>query len=231
MTDQISDTTAASFQAIFAGFAEKGIAVADIKPHVNVLTFWKWKDHGRSVKKGERGVKVPNAFGSGFTVFHISQTETEAEREARKQAPATPKPTLAPAPKGWDKIEPGPEQTARKPAAPSTRKPAAKRQAKPAARKPVTPQVPAMKGTAPLGIAAKPAAKPAPKGKPDAVRDFSRVVSRAFGMKEEHVANPFDRKPGCIVVSDGSGGKFVTFTMHVPKGYYAIGPELDHNDR
>jgi hypothetical protein len=72
----------------------------------NVFTFHAWKALGRSVKKGEHGVKVVTFIEASArdtseageetvrtyrkphstTVFHISQTELTAEREARKPA-------------------------------------------------------------------------------------------------------------------------------------------------
>jgi hypothetical protein len=83
-----------NYPAIYAGLAEKGIAEDDIDPRVNVLTFHAWKAKGRSVKKGEHGVRVvtyvnlpPKVNERGETerpalrrmktahVFHISQTE------------------------------------------------------------------------------------------------------------------------------------------------------------
>jgi hypothetical protein len=90
-----------NYPAIYAGFAEKGIAEAEIKPRENVFTFNAWKALGRSVKKGEHGVKVTTWInvksgeesddddGDSYrvpklsTVFHISQTELTSEREAR----------------------------------------------------------------------------------------------------------------------------------------------------
>jgi DNA repair protein RadC len=121
-----------NYNAIFAGFAAKGIPEADIKPRENVFTFHAWKALGRSVKRGEHGVKVVTFVDAtaqerdpstgeeksvsyrrphSTTVFHISQTEPTSEREARR-ASMPDKP----------------------------------------ARKPPTPQVPAMPGTAPLGF-------------------------------------------------------------------------------
>ena len=96
--------TMTNYPAIFAGFIEKGIAEYEIKPRENVFTFQAWKALGRSVKKGEHGVRVvtfieasardTNEAGEETvrtyrkphttTVFHISQTEPTAEREARK---------------------------------------------------------------------------------------------------------------------------------------------------
>jgi hypothetical protein len=94
-----------NYPAIYEGFMAKGIAEAEILPRENVFTFNAWKAKGRSVKKGEHGVKVVTFVecsgrdrdpASGeekavtfrrphtTTVFHISQTEPTAEREARR---------------------------------------------------------------------------------------------------------------------------------------------------
>src|SRR5260221_14524652 len=75
------------------------------KPRENVFTFHAWKALGRSVKKGEHGVKVVTFIERSAnerdpatgeekavsyrqphvtTVFHISQTEPTSEREARQ---------------------------------------------------------------------------------------------------------------------------------------------------
>ena len=77
-----------NYSTIFSGFADKGIG--DIKPRENIFTFHAWKALGRSVKKGEHGVKIitwvpmskktvegTEAFKTprNVTVFHISQTE------------------------------------------------------------------------------------------------------------------------------------------------------------
>ncbi len=93
-----------NYPAIYEGFLAKGISEADIKPRENIFTFNAWKALGRSVKKGEHGVKVVTFVEcSGrqrdpsdgeeraatfrrphtTTVFHISQTEETAAREAR----------------------------------------------------------------------------------------------------------------------------------------------------
>src|SRR5258708_37737286 len=50
--------TFTNYPAIYSGFQAKGIPEADIKPRENVFTFNAWKALGRSVKKGEHGVKV-----------------------------------------------------------------------------------------------------------------------------------------------------------------------------
>jgi antirestriction protein ArdC len=100
--------TMTNYPAIFTGFIEKGIPEYDIKPRENVFTFHAWKALGRSVKRGEHGVKVvtfidcagraeiDQATGEEkqtsyrrphvTTVFHISQTEPTAKREARSHA-------------------------------------------------------------------------------------------------------------------------------------------------
>src|SRR5258708_26948837 len=89
--------TMTNYPAIFAGFIEKGIPEYEIKPRENVFTFHAWKALGRSVKKGEHGVKVMTfivcqpktsadapagaPIAPGYrrpwttTVFHVSQTE------------------------------------------------------------------------------------------------------------------------------------------------------------
>jgi hypothetical protein len=95
-----------NYPAIFEGFTAKGILEADIKPRENVFTFAAWKALGRSVKRGEHGVKVLTFITCGgrvdvdeatgaetvtpsyrkphtTTVFHISQTELTSERDYR----------------------------------------------------------------------------------------------------------------------------------------------------
>ena len=81
----------ANYPAIIDGFLEKGISEADIQPRVNVFTFNAWKALGRSVKKGEHGVKVhtwivltdedddgketTRRIPRTTTVFHVTQTK------------------------------------------------------------------------------------------------------------------------------------------------------------
>jgi antirestriction protein ArdC len=93
-----------NYAAIFEGFMAKGIAPENIKPRENVYTFHAWKALGRSVKRGEHGVRVvtfitistkeAEADGDKLsekrsaqycrphstTVFHVSQTEATRER-------------------------------------------------------------------------------------------------------------------------------------------------------
>jgi|SRR6185369_2917498 len=58
LTRAVSGQTVSNYPAIFEGFMEKGIPEADIRPRENIFTFNAWKALGRSVKKGEHGVKV-----------------------------------------------------------------------------------------------------------------------------------------------------------------------------
>jgi len=85
-----------NFPAIIQGFLNKGIELEEIKPRVNIFTFHAWKALGRSVRRGEHGVKVFTWIGikgqkaedapegeqpkggkmcRRVTVFHVSQTE------------------------------------------------------------------------------------------------------------------------------------------------------------
>ena len=47
-----------NYPTIINGFIEKGIPKTEIKPRENVFTFNAWKALGKSVKKGEHGVKI-----------------------------------------------------------------------------------------------------------------------------------------------------------------------------
>lgn len=83
-----------NYPAIIAGFVAKGIPENEIRPRENVFTFNAWKALGRSVKKGEHGIKVITRIACAreietpegrqriaytrpwsTTVFHVSQTE------------------------------------------------------------------------------------------------------------------------------------------------------------
>ncbi len=102
-----SGLSVANYDAIFRGFAEKGIPAEQINPRVDVLTFNAWRALGRHVRRGEHGVKVTtwvtagpkktvieaDGESKGFrfpkttTVFHISQTQ--ADPIARQPATGT----------------------------------------------------------------------------------------------------------------------------------------------
>ena len=90
----IQGQSLSNFPAIFAGFAAKGIPESEIKPRENVFTFNAWRALGRTVRRGEHGVKVvtfidcqaketdektgeKESFRRPWTttVFHVSQTE------------------------------------------------------------------------------------------------------------------------------------------------------------
>lgn len=89
-----ANTSLTNYPTIYAEFAERGIALDDIIPRVNVLTYRAWLAKGRQVRKGEKSVKVvtwitsskieydksgkekaPRRFPRSAAVFHISQTE------------------------------------------------------------------------------------------------------------------------------------------------------------
>ncbi len=80
----------ANYHAILEGFAARGIPMDLIVPRENVFTFNAWRALGRTVRKGEHGVKIltwiPMQVKDGdtkkravrprsATVFHVSQTE------------------------------------------------------------------------------------------------------------------------------------------------------------
>ena len=84
-----------NFPAIIQGFIAKGISPDDIKPRENCFTFNAWRALGRTVKRGEHGVRVVTFRHEDIkeekpdgttelkiksrpwyaTVFHVSQTE------------------------------------------------------------------------------------------------------------------------------------------------------------
>lgn len=88
----------ANYPAIFQGFMARGIPESEIRPRENVFTFNAWRALGRTVRKGEHGVRVitfvdctkkdaetdpetgetkAKSFRRPWTttVFHVSQTE------------------------------------------------------------------------------------------------------------------------------------------------------------
>jgi hypothetical protein len=95
LTRARSGQSMANYEAIIEGFLRKGLAIDDIQPRENILTFQAWKAVGRFVRRGEHGVKVLTwvtakgaaapadgdrraggfRFRKSTTVFHISQTE------------------------------------------------------------------------------------------------------------------------------------------------------------
>jgi hypothetical protein len=94
LTRAISGQSLSNFPAIFEGFTAKGIPESEIKPRENVFTFDAWRALGRTVRRGEHGVKVvtfidtrskeidtdtgePKVIRRPWTttVFHVSQTD------------------------------------------------------------------------------------------------------------------------------------------------------------
>ena len=82
----------ANYPAIFEGFLARGYAESDIQPRVNIFTYAAWRELGRQVRKGEKGVKVVTwiptekkdektgeikrgKFCRSVTVFHENQTD------------------------------------------------------------------------------------------------------------------------------------------------------------
>lgn len=99
LTNALSGQSTMNYQAIMDGFTAKGIPLADIQPRLNIFTYTAWGWMGRTVRKGERGVKVCTfvpyrvrdkdtgdpktvSMPRQTTVFHISQTELVAEQQA-----------------------------------------------------------------------------------------------------------------------------------------------------
>ena len=94
LTRAVSGQSFSNFPAIFQGFAAKGIPESEVKPRENVFTFDAWRALGRTVRRGEHGVKVVTFIDCQSketdvdtgerkifrrpwttTVFHVSQTE------------------------------------------------------------------------------------------------------------------------------------------------------------
>jgi antirestriction protein ArdC len=94
LTRAISGQTMSNYPAIYQGFIAKGIPESEIHPRENVFTFNAWRALGRTVRRGEHGVKVLTFIDRASkeidkdtgerkmvrlawstTVFHVSQTE------------------------------------------------------------------------------------------------------------------------------------------------------------
>ena len=91
----VSGQTLSNYPTIFRELMARGIPEADIMPRENVFTFQAWRALGRTVRRGEHGVKVityrtitkkttkpdgtegEETFSRPWsaTVFHISQTD------------------------------------------------------------------------------------------------------------------------------------------------------------
>lgn len=91
----VSGQSETNYGPIVLGFMARGIPEAEIQPRVNVFTFHAWQALGRTVRKGEKSVKVTTFRPVGDKVdpatgrvvrkggrmpwtayvFHVSQTE------------------------------------------------------------------------------------------------------------------------------------------------------------
>jgi hypothetical protein len=112
LRNALAERSVMNYEAIFEGFAEKGIPVDQIVPRENVFTYNAWRALGRQVRKGEHGVPVVTWItskggkaegkeggegeGEGFkfprtvTVFHVSQTDpVQAPASAHQAEPET----------------------------------------------------------------------------------------------------------------------------------------------
>lgn len=88
LKNAVSQQSTMNYEPIILGFIEKGIPAEDITPRENVFTFNAWKAQGRTVCKGEKGVKIVTWIKckkkdsdetymrpKTTTVFHVSQTK------------------------------------------------------------------------------------------------------------------------------------------------------------
>jgi hypothetical protein len=90
LSKAVSGQSLTNYPSIIQGFIDKGIAPDNIRPRENVFTFNAWKALGRSVRKGEHGVKVLTFIVTkdkttdqvngkrpwSTTVFHVTQTDS-----------------------------------------------------------------------------------------------------------------------------------------------------------
>ena len=98
LTRARSGLAVTNYPAVFSGFMERGIPETEIIPRENVLTFHAWRALGRTVKRGEHGVRIVTWIDCDkrdddgevvetyrrpktTIVFHVSQTK---ELEARQ---------------------------------------------------------------------------------------------------------------------------------------------------
>ncbi|MCF7763574.1 MAG: hypothetical protein K9N62_07855 [Verrucomicrobia bacterium] len=82
------NTSMANYPAIFEGFTAKGIPESEILPRENVFTFDAWRAMGRTVRRGEHGVKVATVIVvSGKKNQDDTPAEAPAEEGAGSEAP------------------------------------------------------------------------------------------------------------------------------------------------
>jgi hypothetical protein len=88
LTRARSSQATSNLPFVYAGFLDMGIPADDIRPRENVLSFHAWRAVGRTVRRGEHGVKLctwidatkadtgeSRKLARSVTVFHISQTD------------------------------------------------------------------------------------------------------------------------------------------------------------
>lgn len=68
-------------ELVVEAFTKAGYS--DVQPRINVLTYGKWEEQGRRVRKGEKSVRVGN-----FNLFHISQCDVVGGDEQKEQVGA-----------------------------------------------------------------------------------------------------------------------------------------------
>ena len=73
-----------NWASVIRALTDKGIDFADIIPGENVLTFNAWKALGRSVKKGEHGVRIP-VFVSGSSTTETTNEQTTNRRSTSRK--------------------------------------------------------------------------------------------------------------------------------------------------
>ena len=105
---------------VIQAFCDRGIPANDITPRVNVLTFNAWRALGRTVRKGQHGVRLTTMIpctkkdaetgekSASFmrpwqtTVFHITQTrhedDTDTDTDTTDDSPTSPATMTTPEP-------------------------------------------------------------------------------------------------------------------------------------
>ena len=91
----VGNLSMSNYPDIYRGFMERGLAFEEIEPRRNVFTYNAWRALGRTVRRGEHGVKittwiptekeekgpdgavkrVTKTYPRTAVVFHVSQTE------------------------------------------------------------------------------------------------------------------------------------------------------------
>lgn len=72
--------SSSNYFVIFSGMLDKGIPESEIKPRENILTFLAWRAKGRTVKRGEKGVRV-------ITWIPVKRTDKKTGEETKARIP------------------------------------------------------------------------------------------------------------------------------------------------